>query len=91
MKQPRAKVLRLTDDQLRELAVFYAYAAFEHAEGRTGMIIAQVGDMRFGGHDFIKVGFFPHDVAKQWTAEAGFAKPKPPVIRPRVAMGAVTY
>lgn len=75
MNHPKAKVIALTLKQIEQLQEFYDFAKSEHSAGRTGMVVAQVGDMRFGGPGFIKVGFLRHEIAKKFTREANFNPP----------------
>jgi len=57
-------VIRLTSKQVEQLRPFYEHVLAEAKKGRPGMLVAQVGDNRFGGEKFFKVAFIPYEDAR---------------------------
>jgi hypothetical protein len=76
MSQPTPVVLDLTAAQYLELEKFFEHVKAEADAGRPGMLVAQVG---YPNRSKMRVGFLPHDKAKQFAVPNGWhVEMKPP-------------
>jgi hypothetical protein len=64
MQMPKPLLIKMTAEQIALLAEHYAYVEHESAQGAPGMLVAQVGASQHGGHEYLRVGFISHEVAK---------------------------
>ncbi len=65
MNKPEKQYIELTPDQVAELRHWYDYCDHEHARGKPGVLLAQVGKVRQG---VMVVNFIPHDIAIELKA-----------------------
>lgn len=69
MSHPEPIMLELSASQYVALEPFFEHVAAEHAAGRTGMLVAQIG---FRNRTHMKVGFLPSKKAKQFAVGSGW-------------------
>jgi hypothetical protein len=65
MEKPPKQYVDLTADQVAELRQFYNYCDEEHARGKPGVLLAQVGKMK---QSVMVVNFIPYEIACELKA-----------------------